>query len=114
MHYVIQRVREPKLKHFLAYPVPRYISSPQTDNIIMEFIIEGKKVRKWAAKSDIILITEDEQLYRSTLEQLRTIEQKHLQQIAQAQKQMLMSENALESDLDVAFEAIRNSCPLPL
>ncbi len=114
MHYVIQRVREPKLKHFLAYPVPRYIASPNTDSIIMEFVIEGKKVRKWAAKADIILMTDNEQLYHTTLEKLRTVKQKHLEQITLAQKQIHKSEQALEKDLDAAFETIRQTLPLEL
>ncbi len=109
MYYIIQRYREQRRRHFIAYKAPKYITSTTSDTIILEFVIEGKKRRKWAAKSDIILLTQDPELYQQVLASLRAIETRHLRAIEAAEAQIIKNESALERELDAEFEAIAAS-----
>jgi len=109
VYYIIQRYREQRRRHFIAYKAPKYITSAASDTIILEFIIEGKKRRKWASKSDIILLTQDPEHYQKVLDSLRTIEARHLRAIQAAEAQVLQNEAALEQELNAEFEAIASS-----
>ena len=81
MYYVIQRHHADPKKHYLAYTVPRYISSENTQNIIFEFKHNGVAKRKWAPKEDIIFLSDDQTLFQSTLQKLEALKNSHLAKI---------------------------------
>lgn len=109
MYYVIQRHHGDPKKHYLAYAVPRYISSHNTHNIIFEFRHEGVIKRKWAPKEEIILLTDDETLFKATLEKLETIKQTHLEKIDAAEAQLSFEINALITAMQSQFEIIKQN-----
>ena len=68
--------------------MPKFITSKTSDNVILEFNINGKIKRKWAPKSDIILLTEDPKYFKQKVEEFSKIEDKHKKQIEAVEKQL--------------------------
>ena len=88
MYYIIQRYFNDPKKHFIAYKVPKIITSKENANIILEFRIDGEKKRKWTAKKDIILLTEDPQLYKDILRQITELDAFHSEQVKKVERQL--------------------------
>lgn len=81
MYYVIQHVRGNPTKHYTAYTITRYITSENSQNVIMEFQKDSSLKRKWAPKEIIILVTADKEVFKSALEQLESIRAAHMEKI---------------------------------
>lgn len=111
MYYVIQRHQGDPKKHYLAYTVPRYISSENSVNIIFEFQHDGAVKRKWAPKEEIILLTADKQLFQTTLHRLEGLKSSHLEKIDAAQAQLNDEINALLNTMQNEFETIKKTAP---
>jgi hypothetical protein len=109
MYYVIQRHHTDPKKHYLAYSVPRYISSDNSQNIIFEFQHEGTVKRKWAPKEEIILLTDDKQLFQTTLKRLEELKHSHLERIDAAQTQLNSEITALLNTMQNEFEQIKRT-----
>lgn len=109
MYYVIQRHQGDPKKHYLAYTVPRYISSKNSQNVIFEFHVEGKTKRKWAPKTEIILLTDNRELFKTTLNRLETLKQTHLEKIDTAQTLLNNELSALLNSMQEEFENIKKS-----
>ncbi len=109
MYYVIQRHHGDPKKHYLAYTVPRYISSANSQNIIFEFRHDGAVKRKWAPKEEIVLLTDDEELFKSTLEKLEAIKRSHLEKIDAAEAQLSNEIHSLLNAMQSEFETIKKN-----
>lgn len=109
MYYVIQRHHGDPKKHYLAYSVPRYISSEKSQNIIFEFQHNGETKRKWAPKEEIVLLTDDHELFQTTLKKLESLKSSHLEKIDIAQTQLNNEINALLNTMKNAFETIQKN-----
>jgi predicted transcriptional regulator len=107
MYYVIQRHHGDPKKHYLAYTVPRYISSESSQNIIFEFHRDGAVKRKWAAKEEIVLLTDDKELFQKILHKLEALKNAHLEKIDAAQTQLNHEINALLNTMQNEFETIQ-------
>ena len=107
MYYVIQRHHRDIKKHYLAYTVPRYISSKTSQNIIFEFTQNGVVKRKWAPKEEIILLTDDKELFQTTLEKLESLKRTHLEKIDAAEAQLNHEISALLQTMKSEFETIK-------
>jgi hypothetical protein len=111
MYYVIQRHRDDPKKPYLAYSVPKYISSQNSQNIIFEFRHEGTVKRKWAAKEEIVLLTEDKELFQITLKRLEELKQFHFEKIDAAQAQLDHELSSLLKTMQDEFETIGKNIP---
>jgi hypothetical protein len=109
MYYVIQRHHGDSKKHYLTYTVPRYISSENTHNIIFEFRHNDRVKRKWAPKDEIVLLTEDEQLFQTTLKKLELLKHSHLKRIDAAEAQLNQEISAMLSRMQSEFETIKKN-----
>jgi len=89
MFYVIQILHDNQEKHFVSYQVPKYILSDKNTNVIFEFGVKPNVKRKWAAKEDIILLTQDKQFFRAYVTKLIKLESSHLEKISHAQEEVL-------------------------
>jgi len=105
MYYVIQRYNGDPKKHYIAYTVPRYITSENSQNIIFEFRKDGTVKRKWAPKDEIILLTDDTELFKKTIERLESLKSSHLEKIDAAEMQLnqeiLSLLNTMQSEFDI-------------
>jgi hypothetical protein len=109
MYYVIQKHHGNPKKHYLAYTVPRYISSANSQNIIFEFRNEGGVKRKWAPKDEIVLLTDDEELFHSTLQKLEELKHIHFERIDAAEAQLNEEISALLNSMQAQFEIIKKN-----
>ncbi|WP_310439334.1 hypothetical protein [Sulfuricurvum sp.] len=109
MYYVIQRHHGDPKKHYLAYTVPRYISSENSQNIIFEFRHNDSVKRKWAPKEEIVLLTDDEQLFQITLKKLELLKRSHLERIDAAEAQLNQEIFALLNTMQSEFETIKKN-----
>lgn len=108
MYYVIQRHHGDPKKHYLAYTVPRYISSPNSQNIIFEFHHNGVAKRKWAPKEEVVLLTDNEELFKTILKRLEELKQNHIEKIDAAQAHLNDEITALLKSMQDEFETIKN------
>ncbi len=89
MYYVIQHRHNDPKKHYTVFVVPKYITSKTNDNVIFEFqLSDGKAKRKWTAKKEIILLTDNEQLFKKVLARLTATQNRHLEQIEHAEESL--------------------------
>jgi hypothetical protein len=109
MYYVIQRHHGDPKKHYLAYTVPRYISSENSQNIIFEFRHNDTVKRKWAPKDEIVLLTDDEQLFQTTLQKLEGLKRSHLERIDAAEAQLNQEVFAMLTTMQSEFEIIKKN-----
>ncbi|MDO9056455.1 MAG: hypothetical protein Q8M43_12075 [Sulfuricurvum sp.] len=109
MYYVIQRHHGDPKKHYLAYTVPRYISSENSQNIIFEFRHNDTVKRKWAPKDEIVLLTDDEQLFQTTLQKLEGLKRSHLERIDAAEAQLNQEVFAMLTTMQTEFETIKKN-----
>ncbi|DAB38259.1 MAG: hypothetical protein A2023_01685 [Sulfuricurvum sp. GWF2_44_89] len=109
MYYVIQRHHGDPKKHYLAYTVPRYISSENSQNIIFEFRHNDTVKRKWAPKDEIVLLTDDEQLFQTTLQKLEGLKRSHLERIDAAEAQLNQEVFAMLTTMQSEFETIKKN-----
>lgn len=109
MFYVIQQHHNNHKKHYLAYVIIRYIAAKNTHNIIFEINQNGLIKRKWSPKEDIILLTDDKDLFRTTLERLESIKNHHLEKIDAAQEQLNHEISHYYETMQKEFEVIKSS-----
>ncbi len=107
MYYVIQRHHNHQQKHYFAYAVVKYIAAKNTQNIIFEIRQNGETKRKWSPKEDIILLTSDQELFRTTIERLESIKNHHLEKINAAQEKLNHEINHFHATMQEEFELIR-------
>ncbi|MFA6188561.1 MAG: hypothetical protein WC680_04695 [Sulfuricurvum sp.] len=109
MFYVIQRHHNNHKKHYLAYVTIRYIAAKNTLNIIFEINQNGLIKRKWSPKEDIILLTDNKELFLTTLERLESIKNHHLEKIDAAQEQLNHEISHFHETMQKEFETIKSS-----
>ncbi|MCD6433442.1 MAG: hypothetical protein J7L21_05310 [Sulfurimonas sp.] len=91
MYYVIKRDLTHPLKCFMGFQVPKYIASKNSDSVIFEFNKDGKAQRKWIAKEDIVLLTDDKEFFIKTMNQFKEVEQTQQKLVDSAQNRLNQS-----------------------
>lgn len=109
MYYVIQRHHNNHKKHYFAYTVTKYIAAKNTQNIIFEIHQNDGVKRKWSPKEDIILLTEDKELFRTTYERLEVITSKHMEKIDAVQEELNREIEAFHQNIQKEFDLIKKS-----
>ncbi|OIP58089.1 MAG: hypothetical protein AUK54_00320 [Helicobacteraceae bacterium CG2_30_36_10] len=88
MYYVIKRVLDTPLVSFMGFKVPKYIASKNSANVIFEFTKDGKVVRKWIKKEEIILLTKNQELFLKTMRQFKSVEEMQQKLVDAAREQL--------------------------
>ena len=109
MYYVIQRHLNNHKKHFFAYSVVKYIAAKNTQNIIFEIHQHGEVERKWSPKDDVILLTQDKELFRTTYERLEAISAKHLKKIDAVQEELNHEIQEFNESMQKEFALIKQT-----
>ncbi len=104
MYYVIKKIVDRPLASFMGFKVPKYIASKNSDNVIFEFTKDGKAVRKWIRKEEIILLTDDQELFLKTMEQFKAVEAMQQRLVDDAKEQLHQTiatfSETMESELE--------------
>lgn len=109
MYYVIQQINGNPMKHYIAYKISRYITSKNSENVIMEFQEEMATKRKWAPKEVIILITSDREIFKTALKHLEQIQAAHIEKITAIKNQLDAQVNAMSTELHSEFLQIKQN-----
>ena len=116
MYYVIKREANNPFKCFISFKVPKYIASKNSDNVIFEFNKDGKVQRKWIAKEDIVLLTDDKEFFIKTMNQFRKVEEAQQKLVDSAQEKLSQSVETftkqVKDELD-KFNESKNSNDVP-
>ncbi|MEA3372677.1 MAG: hypothetical protein U9Q62_03185 [Campylobacterota bacterium] len=105
MYYVIQHRHNDPKKYYTVFVVPKFITSKENDNVIFEFhLSDGKTKRKWTAKKEIILLTDDEAFFKKVLARLTVTQNRHLQQIQHAEENLQNEFSKMASAMENEFE----------
>lgn len=107
MYYVIQMLHEAQKKHFISYQVPKYILSTKNKNIIFEFGEKPDIKRKWAARDDIILLTQDKEFFRAYMTKLVQMEADHLEKISQAKEEVEKLEKEYQKSMHCELKSFK-------
>lgn len=116
MYYVIKRVVDTRPVQFMGFKVPKYLTNKSSDTVIFEFTVNGKIIRKWVNKSEIILLTDDKFFFNKTMmdfkktqaEQQKILDEAH----QQLEKTLEVFCDTMDSTLD-EFEEIRSNEDIP-
>ncbi|WP_294962464.1 hypothetical protein [Sulfurimonas sp.] len=116
MYYVIKKQHSVPLSTFTSFPVPKYIASKNNESVIFEFQKNGKPLRKWIKKEDIILLTDDKKYFLKTLKHFEKIEEglQHAVDEAQNQLNKCIEEfsETMQSEIE-EYNEINNSSEVP-
>lgn len=96
MYYVIKQQHNQTMDHFIGFVVVKYIISKNNDNVIFEFLKNGKTDRKWVNKDDIILLTKDKDYFLETLNHFKATQNQQLDLVNQAKEQLELSMQHLD------------------
>ncbi len=88
MYYVIKKILDKPLASFMGFKVPKYITSKSSDNVIFEFTKDGKTIRKWIKKDEIILLTDNQELFLKTMSQFEAVEAMQQKLVDDAKEQL--------------------------
>ncbi len=116
MYYVIKKQLNIPLTTFISFQVPKYIASKKSENVIFEFIKDGKPQRKWVKKSDIILLTDDKKFFLETLKGFEEVQETQKKLIDEAKEQLTQTMNVftetMNEELD-KFSEIKDTSDVP-
>ena len=116
MYYVIKKQPDSIEQSFIGFQVPKYIAAKNNNHVILEFTIKDKVTRKWVAKEEIILLTDNKAYFLKIMKEFKGIEetQKKLVEDARAKldESMETFSETMKSEMD-KFEEIRNSEDVP-
>lgn len=100
MYYVIKRQHNVPLSSFFCFKISKYIASKNKDTVILEFDKDGKKMRKWIKKDDIILLTEDEKFFMQIRKKFMETEKMQKKLVEDAQKKLNESMETFNENMD--------------
>ena len=116
MYYVIKKQHETPLSTFVGFSVEKFINSKSNHSIIFEFQKDGKPIRKWVEKKDMILLTDNKEYYQNTLRYFSTIEDTKKRLVKDAQlhlmKAMETFTNTMQTSMDT-FEKLKDCSDIP-
>jgi len=116
MYYVIKKQHENPFQSFISFKVPKYIASKNNDTVIFEFIKDGKSIRKWVKKDDIILFTDDKDFFIKTVDQFKSVEETQKKLVEEAREKLGQSietfTETVNAEID-EFNEIKSSSDIP-
>jgi len=116
MYYVIIKQENNPSSHFFGFLVQKYIAAKNTENVIFEIVRNGKTIRKWIDKKEIVLLTDDKAYFVELMHQFKEVEAQQQQLVDEAHKNL---EETLENYTQVineeisSFEKIREGDGIP-
>jgi glucosamine 6-phosphate synthetase-like amidotransferase/phosphosugar isomerase protein len=116
MYYVIIKKSDTHPMGFIGLKVPKFITKKDSDNVIFEFKIDGKVVRKWVDKKNILLLTDDKAFYLKTMQSFKNIEEEQQQLVETAQNKLNETIENYAQKMDEEFknfEEIRGDKDIP-
>jgi len=116
MYYAIVKKTDTHPTEFMGFSVPKFITKKESDNVIFEFTVDGKKIRKWVDKDAILLLTDDKEFYIETLEKFKKVQKEQQVLVDEAKIKLDQTVEKFAQTMDAEFEAFeeeRKSAGIP-
>ena len=116
MYYVIKKKTDTHPTQFIGFKVPKFITKKNSDNVIFEFKIDGKVVRKWVNKNEILLLTEDKNFYLETMQKFQKTQKEQQKLVDEAKERLNETIENFAQTMDEEFESfeeLRESDEIP-
>ena len=116
MYYVIKKQSDNPLQCFVGFQVPKYIASKNNDTVIFEFTQNGKPIRKWVKKEDIVLFTENKSFFIKTMDQFKEVEIIQKKLVDEAKEKLNESIEAFTENVNAEineFNEIKKTSDVP-
>jgi len=116
MYYVIIKQENNPSSHFFGFIVQKYIAAKNTNNVIFEMMRNGKNIRKWIDKNEIVLLTDDKAYFVALMHQFKEVEAQQQQLVDDANKNLeetIQNFTKVIQDEVNSFEKIRNNEDVP-
>ena len=116
MYYVIIKKPQTHPPEFMGFKVPKFITKKHSDNVIFEFKIDGKVVRKWINKSDILLVTQDRAFYLKIMNKFKKVQEEQQLLVEEAQQKLHETIDNFAETMNKefeSFEAMREEDGIP-
>ncbi len=88
MYYVITKKTDTYPTQFLGFAVPKFITKKNSDNVIFEFQIDGKVVRKWINKKEILLLTNERAFFTKTMKGFKEVQKEQEELLDEAKQKV--------------------------
>ena len=105
MYYVIKKKLDTHPTQFIGFKVPKFITKKDSDNVIFEFKIDGKVVRKWINKDEILLLTDDKEFYLKTMKSFQKVEEEQQKLVSAAQEKLNETIENFAQTMNEEFES---------
>ena len=105
MYYVIKKKLDTHPTQFIGFKVPKFITKKDSDNVIFEFKIDGKVVRKWINKDEILLLTDDKEFYLKTMKSFQKVEEEQQKLVTAAQEKLNETIENFAQTMNEEFES---------
>lgn len=106
MFYVIQRINQSPEKTFLAYKIPKFITSEKNNNVIFEYTVNNEVKRKWAPKHDIIVLTRNKKFFEAVKKRLENKQNEHVEEIKSLESQLEERKEIAVEEMNKEMDAI--------
>ena len=116
MYYVIKKQPDSPTQCFIGFKVPKYIAAKNNDNVIFEFEKDGKAIRKWIKKDDIILLTDDKEFFIKTMDKFKSVEAEQQKLVDDARDKLNACKETFTETVNAElneFNEIRDSDDIP-
>ena len=104
MYYAIIKKRSTYPMEFAGFKVPKFITKKNSDNVIFEFRVDGKTLRKWINKNDILLLTNDKEFYLATMKKFKNVQMEQQKLVDEANKRLNETIENFAQTMDKEFE----------
>ena len=116
MYYVIIKKPQTHPPELMGFKVPKFITKKNSDNVIFEFTINKKVVRKWINKNDILLVTEDRAFYLKIMQKFKKVQEEQQELVEEAQQKLHETIDNFAQTMNKefeSFEAMREKDGIP-
>ena len=105
MYYAIVKKPDTYPTEFMGFSVPKFITKKDSDNVIFEFNVDGKKVRKWVDKKAILLLTDDKEFYLQTLNKFKNVQKEQQSLLDEAKAKLDKTVENFAQTMNEEFES---------
>jgi gas vesicle protein len=116
MYYVIKKRRDKPGSTFVGFLAPKFIATKNSESVIFEFEKDGKVIRKWIKKEDLILLTADKEYFQTIMRQFKEVQQAQQAIVDEASKAL---EKSMEDFMETMnseisdYEELRDASDVP-
>ena len=116
MYYIIKKQLNKPGSTFMGFLALKYIATKNNDSVIFEFVKDGKSIRTWVKKDEIILLTEDKTYFEQVMKQFSNLQNAQQKLVDEAHQKLEQSLKTFTETMDTEineYEELRDLTDVP-